>query len=228
MDLSAIPPGRLTPDGPLVIGQLGQTLDGRIATVTGESQWINGACALDHLHGLRAEVDAVIVGVGTALADNPALTVRRVEGRNPARVVIDPRGRAPSDLRVFAPCGARRILVRGAGAPAACEGVETIDLPLDEGCIAPRAIVAALAQAGLPRLLIEGGARTVSAFLDDDALDRLHLLVAPTIIGSGRQGLDLVPEGRLALARRPTTRVTIFPDGDVLFDCDLRRQRPPA
>jgi riboflavin-specific deaminase-like protein len=211
----------------LVVAQLGQTLDGRIATCTGESQWINGACALDHLHALRAEVDAVVVGVGTALADDPALTVRRVAGRHPARVVIDPRGRAPETLRMFDADGARSISLRAEGAPRA-ERVETLFAPARDGALRPRDIVAALAAAGFRRLLIEGGARTVSGFLDDDALDRLHLLVAPTIIGSGRQGLDLAPEGRLALARRPTTRVQIFADGDVLFDCDLRRPRPPA
>jgi riboflavin-specific deaminase-like protein len=216
------------PDGPLVVGQLGQTLDGRIATLTGESQWINGACALDHLHGLRAEVDAVVVGVGTAVADDPALTVRRVSGRNPARVVIDPTGRAPDALRLWRADGARRVSLRATGAPPAPGDVETLFLPLRAGAIAPREIVAALAGVGLARALIEGGARTVSAFLDDDALDRLHLLVAPTIIGSGRQGLELAPEGRLSAARRPSTRVSVFADGDALFDCDLRRPRPPA
>src|SRR4051812_19603362 len=80
---------------PFVIAQLGQSLDGRIATSSGESQWINCDGALDHVHRLRALVDAVVVGVGTAVADNPLLNVRRVEGRSPARVVIDPWGRLP-------------------------------------------------------------------------------------------------------------------------------------
>ncbi|MEL6128139.1 MAG: RibD family protein, partial [Pseudomonadota bacterium] len=80
---------------PVVVAQLGQTLDGRIATVTGASKYINGHSALDHLHRLRAHVDAVVVGVGTAIADDPQLTVRRVDGQSPARVVIDPRGRMP-------------------------------------------------------------------------------------------------------------------------------------
>src|SRR3954454_19347186 len=82
-------------DRPFVVAQLGQSLDGRIATSTGASRSINGTCALDHLHRLRAHVDAVIVGVGTVIADNPMLTVRRVPGPNPARVFIDPHGRLP-------------------------------------------------------------------------------------------------------------------------------------
>jgi len=79
-----------TTDQPFVIAQLGQSLDGRIATLSGDSKYINGASALDHLHRLRARVDAVVVGVGTVVADDPLLTVRRAGGRNPARVVLDP------------------------------------------------------------------------------------------------------------------------------------------
>jgi riboflavin-specific deaminase-like protein len=209
---------------PLIIAQLGQTLDGRIATVTGESRWINGDCALDHLHRLRASVDAVVVGVGTVIADDPRLTVRRVAGRHPTRVVIDPRGRAPASAKCFSCSAAPTLAVVATGARAPAPGIETIALAPREGALAPADIVAALAERGLKRLLIEGGARTISAFLDAGAIDRLHLLLAPMIIGSGRQGIDLAPEGRLDRALRPATRVTVFPDGDVLFDCDLRRR----
>ena len=87
------PIARAPLDRPFVVAQLGQSLDGRIATVTGESRYINGSAALDHLHRLRAEVDAVVVGAGTIVADDPLLTVRRVAGKSPARVVIDPSGR---------------------------------------------------------------------------------------------------------------------------------------
>ena len=80
------------PSRPFVVAQLGQSLDGRIATPTGESRWINKDEALDHVHRIRANVDAVLVGVGTVVADDPILNVRRVPGRNPARVVIDPQG----------------------------------------------------------------------------------------------------------------------------------------
>ncbi len=211
-------------DAPLVIAQLGQTLDGRIATVTGESRWINGNCALDHLHRLRASVDAVVVGVGTLIADDPQLTVRRVAGRHPTRVVIDPRGRAPASAKRFSCPAAPTLAIVAPGARGPAPGIETIEITPREGALAPADIVAALAARGLRRLLIEGGARTISTFLDAGAIDRLHLLVAPMIIGSGRQGLDLAPEGRLDRALRPATRVTVFPDGDVLFDCDLRRR----
>src|ERR1700733_15114197 len=84
-------------DDLVVVGQIGQSIDGRIATVTGHSKYINGPAGLAHLHRLRALVDAVLVGIGTAVADNPQLTVRRVAGPSPARIVLDPRGRLSPD-----------------------------------------------------------------------------------------------------------------------------------
>lgn len=210
-----------SPDRPYVVAQLGQSLDGRVATASGESRWINGDAALDHLHRLRACVDAVVVGIGTVLADDPMLNVRRVVGCDPARVVIDPAGRLPDTARCLSHDGARRIVVRACdrGAPP---GVEVIRVGDGERLMDPVAIVEALFQRGLKRLLIEGGARTVSRFLDAGAVDRLHVLVAPLIIGSGKTGIDLTPIARLSEAPRPKTRVHVFEDGDVLFDCDIR------
>ena len=93
-------PIRYAPVGrSFVVAQLGQSVDGRIATASGESRWINGDGALDHLHRVRACVDAVVVGIGTVVADDPLLNVRRVAGRNPARVVIDPSGRMFGNAR---------------------------------------------------------------------------------------------------------------------------------
>jgi diaminohydroxyphosphoribosylaminopyrimidine deaminase / 5-amino-6-(5-phosphoribosylamino)uracil reductase len=215
---------------PLVVAQLGQSLDGRIATPTGDSKWINRDAALDHLHRIRAHVQGVLVGVGTVIADDPHLTVRRVPGAHPARIVLDPRGRVPASARCLQDDGVRRLVIRAEGAPAAVPaGVERLALPVDaEGRIAPPAIVAALAERGIGRILVEGGARTISAFIDAGAIDRLHLLVAPVLIGSGQTGLDLKPITTLSQAIRPTTRTIILEDGDVLFDCDLRQPAPRA
>jgi len=82
-----------TSDDMVVVGQIGQTMDGRIATITGQSKYVNGPQGITHLHQLRALVDAVVIGVGTAIADDPLLTVRQINGKSPARVVIDPRAR---------------------------------------------------------------------------------------------------------------------------------------
>lgn len=217
------PLGAGSTDQPIVIAQLGQSLDGRIATLSGDSKYINGGSALDHLHRLRARVDAVVIGVGTLLADDPLLTVRRVEGRSPARVVIDPTGRAPADARLFAEDGVARLVVCDEGA-AAPEQAEAIRLSAVDRSFCPRAIIAALAARGLRRILVEGGARTISTFIDAGCIDRLHVLLAPLILGSGKPGLDLKPIARLDQALRPVTRAHVLDDGDVLFDCDLRRR----
>src|SRR3954469_6444931 len=109
-------------DDLVVVGQIGQSIDGRIATVTGHSKYINGPAGLAHLHRLRALVDAVLVGIGTAVADDPQLTVRRVPGPSPARIVLDPRGRLPPDARVLTADGIRRIVITAEGVPAAAPG----------------------------------------------------------------------------------------------------------
>lgn len=215
----------LAPGDRMVVAQLGQSLDGRIATPTGASRYINRSGALDHLHKVRAHVDAVVVGIGTVLADDPLLNVRRVPGAHPVRVVIDPSGRMPAGARCLTDDGVHRIVVRTPETAALPlpPGVEVVVLARENGSIPPQAIVDALGERGMARLLVEGGAATISAFLAAGALDRLHVLVAPMLIGSGKNGLDLPPIDGLDEALRPVTQVHILPDGDVLFDCDLRR-----
>eukprot|EP01037_Dinobryon_pediforme_P001861 gene1861-1890_t len=216
---------RNTPEGAtLVVAQLGQSLDGRIATLSGHSRWINGTDALDHLHALRAAVDAVIVGVGTVVADDPQLTVRRVSGRHPARVVIDPRGRTPQRAKCFHDTGTDRFCVMAQPGPLP-DGVVPIVVPPGPHGMAPADIVAALVAHGLRRILIEGGADTISRFIDAGVVDRLQVMLAPIVLGSGRPGLSMRPIGSVDEALRPATTVHLFADGDVLFDCDLRRPR---
>jgi riboflavin-specific deaminase-like protein len=207
--------------GSFVIGQLGQSLDGRIATPTGASKYINGDEALTHLHRIRAEVDAVIVGIGTAIADNPQLTTRRVEGPNPVRVVIDPQGRLPDDLAMLHDNAAPVLVVtcRGRAVP---KGALALELANDHGNIAPEVIVRALAARGLCRLLVEGGAETLARFLNAAAIDELHLMVAPIVLGSGKTGLNLAPISELDQAMRPMVRTMRFKDGDMLCMCDMQ------
>ena len=209
----------------MIVGQLGQSLDGRIATESGHSKYINGPGGLAHLHRLRALVDAVVIGVGSAVADDPQLTVRRVAGPHPARVVIDPNGRLGAHARLFADDGVRRLLFT---AQSKCcdlsSGVEVVTLPLAEGQLAPSAILAELASRGMRRILIEGGADTISRFLAAGCLDRLHVMVAPIILGNGGPGLLLPSLERADQAPRMPIRVHRI-DDDVLFDCDLSAQR---
>jgi diaminohydroxyphosphoribosylaminopyrimidine deaminase / 5-amino-6-(5-phosphoribosylamino)uracil reductase len=215
-------------DDLLVVGQVGQSLDGRAATATGHSHYINGAEGLDHLHRLRALMDAVVVGVGTALVDDPLLTVRRVAGPHPARVVIDPNGRLPAAARAFRDDGVRRLVITAKGACAQPPaGIERIALPSTQGRLDPGDILRSLAARGLWRILIEGGPATVARFLEARCLDRLHVVVAPIILGGGRSSLDLAPITRCDEALRPHT-VTHVLGNEVLFDCDLSAQRRPV
>jgi len=208
--------------GSVVVAQLGQTLDGRIATPTGKSKYINGEAALDHLHRLRAQVDAVMVGVGTMIADDPSLTVRRVTGEHPVRVVIDPRGRMPGVATCLTDGLAPVIVVTTPGARVP-DGALRLEIEPVGTCITPASIIEALAAQGLRRVLLEGGADTLSRFLSAGAVDFLHLLVAPMIFGSGQTGLELPKIDGLDEAIRPRSRVHVFDDGDVLFACDLRK-----
>jgi diaminohydroxyphosphoribosylaminopyrimidine deaminase / 5-amino-6-(5-phosphoribosylamino)uracil reductase len=212
-------------DDLMVVGQIGQSLDGRTATMTGHSHYINGSEGLDHLHRLRALVDAVVIGVGTAIVDDPLLTVRRVGGPHPVRVIIDPNGRLPGCARALREDGVERLVVTREGARP-LPGIEHVGLPFENGQVAPCAILGRLAERGLRRILIEGGAGTISRFLEAHCLDRLHVVVAPIILGGGRSGLDLTPIARCEEALRPPTRAHLL-GNEVLFDCDLRDQRVP-
>ena len=218
-----------TVDDLVVVGQIGQSIDGRIATVTGHSKYINGPAGLDHLHQLRALVDAVLVGIGTAVADNPQLTVRRVAGPSPARIVLDPKGRLPPEFQGF---DRRRHPADCHGRPKASsralrEGVEIVEVPAPGGEVAPAIILSALADCGFRRILIEGGAHTVSRFIAAGCLDRLHVMVAPTMLGSGQAGITLKPIQTADQALRAPMRAHLIGE-EVLLDCDLSAQRVPV
>ena len=206
----------------LVIGQLGQSLDGRIATASGHSHYVTGPADIKRLHRLRALVDAVIVGAGTIAADDPRLTVREVEGENPVRVVLDPDDRLDPTRRVFSDGAAKTIVVRREReGKASGSGDEVVYLPAGPDGFDPRAVLDALRAQGLRRILVEGGGITVSRFLQAGLLDRLHVCVAPLLIGSGRPALTLPEIGNLGQAIRPRCRHFHLGE-DVLFDLDLR------
>ncbi len=216
------------PEGQVVIGQMGQSLDGRVATVTGESKYINQAAGLTHLHRLRALVDAVVIGVGTALIDDPQLTVRLVEGAHPARVVIDPQGQLVREAKIWQSDGTRRISITLEGhTPDIPSGVEHLTLAGVENHIQPEKILDLLKTLGMQRILIEGGPETVARFMNAKRLTRLHLIVAPIILGSGKQGINLTEIKKLSEAIVPNVRTFMLGD-EVLFDCDLSSQKPSS
>lgn len=216
---------------PLTIGHLGQSLDGFIATPGGDSQFVTGEANIVHLHRLRALCDAVVIGAGTAVADNPQLTTRLVDGPNPLRVVFDPGARLERSGRLFTDGAAPTLLVRGHGASAVtaaapAPGVEQVlvDTTGPDGGVA--ALVTLLRTRGCARIFVEGGGVTVSAFLAAGQLDRLHLAVAPLLIGNGRPAVRLEARTLLRECLRPACRVYRM-GRDLLFDCDLRTAPEP-
>jgi diaminohydroxyphosphoribosylaminopyrimidine deaminase/5-amino-6-(5-phosphoribosylamino)uracil reductase len=203
---------------PLVVAQLGQSLDGFVATESGASHYITGPESLVHLHRLRALCDAVVVGANTVEADNPRLTVRRVAGTSPLRVILDPKGRVSSDRAIFAEDGAGCLRITQDEAETTSAG-EQVTIPKDED-FAKNALGALFAR-GCRRILIEGGGITVSRMIEDGLIDRLHLMIAPLIVGRGRRGLGLPPCTDLSKALRPSSR-QMQVGNDVLFDLDMR------
>ena len=178
---------------PVVTLSYAQTLDGRLATSTGSSQWISAPESLRFSHELRVEHDAVMVGAGTVCKDDPRLTVRLVAGKNPLRVVVDSTLRTPLTAAVLteeaapgtvlavtdrAPA-AKRDKVRALGASVLClpaEGGGRVNLD---------ALLAALCERGVGSLLVEGGAEMITALLRARLVDRLVVCVAPKILGAG-------------------------------------------
>ncbi|MEH6356547.1 MAG: RibD family protein [Marinobacter sp.] len=213
-----------------VIGQLGQSLDGRIATVSGHSRFINGDDGITHLHRIRALSDAVVVGAGTAVADNPQLTVRRTSGDNPVRVVIDRRRRVPASHHLFTDNAAPTLrLVAGDYQPGPKTKLQrgVLDVPClghNQQPVCPAQILAVLADFGLYKIFIEGGGVTVSAFLNAQLLDRLHVMVAPMIIGSGRPAFTLPDIDQLDDALRPKATMVNL-GSDMLFALEFKVKR---
>lgn len=211
------------PDGCFVIARTAQSLDGYIATRDGESYWISGPEDIAHTHRLRSLCDAVVVGSSTVRADDPQLTTRLVEGPSPVRVVLDTERRLTDQYRVFGD-GPETLLfcapdVAGDPTIGAARAVKVRRGPCG---LDIEAIVATLAERGLRRIMIEGGGITVTNFLNAGALDRLHVTIAPLLMGGGIPAFALPPVGRLADGRR-FTWTTHRLGTDVLLDIPLTR-----
>jgi len=220
-----------TASRPLTIGHLGQRLDGFIATPSGDSRFVTGERNIVHLHGLRALCDAVVVGAGTVAADNPQLTTRLVPGAHPLRVVFDPERRLTGRFRIFSDPtalsldGCERSHVRPGETHRGLASVVGIDTSGPSGGMG--ALLGMLRGRGAARIFVEGGGVTVSACLEAGLLDRLHIAVAPVLIGNGRPAIRLEAREHLRDCLRPGYRVFRM-GSDVLFDCDLRTAGPSA
>jgi len=175
---------------PAVVVKLAQSLDGRIATACGDSKWISGETERRVSHALRAACDAVVVGAGTVVRDDPQLTVRSVPGASPIRVVLDSRLRTPISSRLFTDDGATLVVTTASSEPrrrdavrAAGGRVEVVDER--DGRVDLVAGLARLRELGMDVVLVEGGAELVTALLAEGLVDRLIMSVAPILLGSG-------------------------------------------
>ena len=212
---------RISRRRPFVTLKLASTLDGRIATASGESRWITGPRARRFVHELRRRVDAVMVGSGTALADDPQLTARRNDRviHSPVRVLVDSRLRVPlraslyreidrSPTWVMCGQGARGALARSK------TGARLFEQPLRGGHLDLARLLRELGKAGLNTLLVEGGGELAAALLRAKLVDEIHWLLAPKLIGGdGRAALGALGLARLAQAA-PLRQVTSGRLGD--------------
>ena len=205
---------------PLTIAHVGQSLDGYIATAAGDSFYVNGPDNILHLHRLRALCDAVVVGAGTVAADNPRLTVRLTSGTHPLRVIIDPARRLGEDAHVFNDGLAPTLRVVSSPQAAAGAVPELVVAQTADG-LDLADLLRQLHLRGCRRVFIEGGGITVSAFLLAGLLDRLHIAIAPLLIGEGRRALRLPAQDRLQDCLRLSARVVAM-GPDMLYDCALR------
>lgn len=181
---------------PFITLKLAASLDGRIATSTGDSRWVTGPLSRRYVHKLRDQVDAVMVGAGTVLADDPRLTCRLRGGRDPWRVVLDGRLRIPLKARVLRRRDPEKtIVVTGSRAPAG--KIETIrgsgatvwQLPVRAGRISFTVVLKKLGKMGLLSVMIEGGATTASWALKEDIVDKVLFFYAPKLIGGEGKGM---------------------------------------
>jgi riboflavin-specific deaminase-like protein len=183
---------------PFVTVKFAQTLDGRIATSGGDSQWISGPSSLRLAHQLRREHGAIMVGIGTVLRDDPRLTVRLVDGRDPLRVILDSRLRLPAEARVLAKGAARQTLIITTSAADPIRAAELERLGAEVKKIEPAPsgtgvnitkALEHLGRRGIESVLVEGGGAIVTSLLAARLVDRLVIAIAPKIIGRGTEAV---------------------------------------
>jgi diaminohydroxyphosphoribosylaminopyrimidine deaminase/5-amino-6-(5-phosphoribosylamino)uracil reductase len=210
--LSGIVRGR-----PLVVLKAAATLDGRIATVTGESQWITGEEARLHAHSVRDRLDAILVGAETAVLDDPSLTCRSEGGRDPVRIVLDSNLRVPKTARMFE---SGPSIVYSVVEPEGEHPAQVVVVPSDGQGVDLEAVLADLLKRGIHSLLVEGGGQVHRSFLEKGLVDRLLLYLSPTVLAGGKGWVGGDPVQRLTDAYRFSVRGATPLGEDLLVELD--------
>lgn len=211
---------------PFVTIKYAQTLDGRIATATGESQWISSEDSLKFTHKLRAAHDAILVGAGTVIKDNPELTVRLVCGRNPLRVIVDSELNISSHAKIFQNISLAKTLIATIKTSAdprfqrlAASGVEIITITADEkGNIDLKKLFKILAGRNISSILIEGGSQIITYTLKNNLANRLVTIIAPKIIGSGIEAVGELNIRKLRAAKKLSIQKVLRCGDDIIID----------
>lgn len=215
---------------PRVTFSFAQTLDGRVAAADGSSQWISGPESLRFCHRLRAAHDAIMVGIGTVLRDDPRLTVRLVEGRDPLRVIVDSTLRIPLSAAVLRDGAARgTVLACTAAAPverraALAElGATILTLPAwPEGGVDLAALLAALGERSIASVMVEGGARLLTSLLRARLADAVAITITPLILGAGPAAIGDLGIATLAQAIRLANATWTTYGADVVVEGDIQ------
>lgn len=196
------------------ISHFAQSLDGRIATASGDAKWIGNNANLVHAHRMRALCDGILIGAKTLARDKPQLTVRHVPGTNPTRIVL---GSEFDDLDHLKQVSSAPICLISSQASAPQEGVDTVQLKCDDGMMSSAGILSALYQRGIHSVYIEGGAMTTSHFLRERALDVVQLHIAPMIFGSGLSAFAMPQIEYASESLRFASHTYVPVDNDMMF-----------
>jgi 3,4-dihydroxy 2-butanone 4-phosphate synthase/GTP cyclohydrolase II len=213
---------------PYVVVKYAQTLDGRIATATGDARWISGEAERRTSHALRAACDAVLVGVGTVVLDDPQLTVRMVPGASPIRVVLDSHLTIADEARVLAEDAATIVLTTSASSRQRRDelrrrGVSVTVVPPGSSGVDLEAAMNALFRQGIRSVLVEGGARVITSFLSSGLADRLVVGISPRVLGTGTEAVRDLGIREVAGSIRLEHRAVHAVGEDVLVAGDLVR-----
>ena len=190
------------------IGQIGQSLDGKIALLNGNSHYINDKNSISYLHSLRSICDAVVVGVNTIKKDNPLLTTRAIKGSNPQRIIIDPSLKLTNKYQIFKD-GLSNIIFTHSNIKKNLNNTKILKLPERNFT---NLIYQHINNLGFKFVLVEGGSKTISKFLENKLLDIMQFIIAPTIIGSGINSINIKPITNLKNVIRTKNKIYKFGD----------------